>query len=203
MHTAKVPKLRQLTDIKRIVVHCTAADNWSIEGLIDYHLGPNHISSTGNAVCSYADVIFKGGDLQHIVNYTKETWHVGNWNYTSLGIALMFNPTKQNDYQPSDVMYQTLVKHISLLALRLQLLPKNIIGHKELKDTGWFLDKNGNKQYRKECPGRNLNLDILRQDCAFQMQLLLNNFGYQLKIDGLFGKKSINALKSFYMERML
>ena len=82
-------------------------------------------------------------------------------------------------------------------------MPKKIIGHRELKNTGWFLDKNGNKEYRKECPGRNLNLDILRQDCAFQMQLLLNNFGYQLKIDGLFGKKSINTLKSFYMERML
>jgi N-acetyl-anhydromuramyl-L-alanine amidase AmpD len=197
VHPVKRPKLRQPEDIKRIVIHCTAA-NWTLEQLVDYDLGPNHISATGCSVATYSDVIFADGQIKHVVDYTKETWHVGNWNYSSLGIALMYNPGPKDAIGPSNEAYVAMLNHCALLAMRLGLLPSDIVGHRELKDTGWILDKDGNKQLRKTCPGMSINLDTLRLDIAFLMQFKLKNFGYlSSRIDGIFGPKSKEALKQF------
>jgi hypothetical protein len=201
VHSTKLPKIRQLSDIERIVIHCTVADNWTTEQLIDYDLGPNHISSTGLPVASYSDIIFKGGNIDHVVDYTKETWHVGNWNYTSLGIALMFDPGPNDQKKPSDKMYSAMIHHVSLLAMGLNFTPDKVVGHRELKDTGWII-KDGKKQLRKTCPGLSIDLDIVRQDVAFYMQAMLKSWGfYDDKIDGLFGPKSKLALLNYKLKR--
>ena len=77
---------------------------------------------------------------------------------------------------------------------RTRSIPDSVVGHRELKGTGWVLFK-GSKKLRKTCPGIHVDLDLLRTNVSKYMQIVLgiNDF-YHGSIDGIFGPNSNKAL---------
>lgn len=207
-HPTKAYSKRSSFSIKRIVVHTT---NWdtTVHKLAKYDVTPyfvlggkkiyNHISKTGCPAITYHEVIMNDGVVYKTLDQTEIAWHVGIWNSGSLGIALMYiatNPlTGKDEYAPLDKQLRSLQTRCGDLCLQLGITPQNVVGHRELKGTGWFFSK-GSKMFRKTCPGMLLDLDVLRKNVALYMQILLKCRGlYEGEIDGDFGPKSKAALK--------
>jgi N-acetyl-anhydromuramyl-L-alanine amidase AmpD len=101
------------------------------------------------------------------------------------------------DEAPTDIQYKTLIEHCVTLCLYMKILPKNVIGHREVPGMCIILG-NGSKKYKKECPGMKIDLDKMRNEisCRLQRRLWSEEL-YNGKIDGIFGIESINALKAF------
>jgi len=189
VHPTKRYKLRKLSDIKRIVVHTTDAD-WSIETLAKYDINPNHISSSGCPKCTYHEVIMKNGMVYWCVPYEEITWHVGVWNPGSVGVALMYRCSDLNGkdvYAPREEAVRSLITRCNALCFKFGLSPSSVVGHRELKGTGWLPGK-GSRILRKTCPGLKLNLDQLRTSIASRMQTVLRLNGYDgIEVDGIWG----------------
>lgn len=162
VHPTKKAKTRRLKDIKRIVWHTTDC-NWSIEKLITYDLGPNHIDKTGCPTCTYNEVVMPDGSLVMIVPWDIVTWHVGYWNPGSLAIALMYE-VKNDTVGPSPAQYKTICDRTALMLRQLELPIDSVVGHRELKDTGWLPGAKGSRILRKTCPGLALDMDKARWD---------------------------------------
>lgn len=202
-HATKKHKTRKLTDIKRIVVHTT---DWVVtpQDLAKYDIGPNHISSSGCPGITYHEMITEAGILFKTLPHEEISWHAGIWNPGSLAIALVYRctgPDGKDTYAPFPQALQTLQCRAGDIFLELGLTPDNLVGHRELKGTGWFWSK-GSKRLRKTCPGLKVDLDLLRTNCAKYMQCrLLMAKLYDGKIDGDFGPKSRAALKAYVSQR--
>jgi hypothetical protein len=198
-HPTKKPVTRALSAIKRIVLH-TTDDDCSIKGLNKYDISPgNHISITGCPTYTYHETIMPDDIAYHTLDWTIISWHVGAWNPSSLGVAMMYKSTdKDGDaVAPSDSMLQLTIKHLSSMCLTLGMEPKNIVGHRELLGTGHTI-VNGKKVYRKTCPGTCIDMDDLRIEVAKVMQYTMREAGvYNNIVDGIFGKNSIAALKKY------
>lgn len=201
-HPTKMYKLRSNpSKIKRIVIHTTDRD-WSIDKLVSYDIEPNHISSTGCPAITYHDVIMKDGSLYHTLPYKEISWHAGGYNSSSIAIALMYQCTdpitNKDTYAPNDNMIRTLQCHCGDLCLKLGLNPDVVVGHRELKGTGWFLNSSGSKRLRKFCPGMAVNLPLLRSNVAkyMQVRMALKSL-YIGKIDGIWGEYSREALRRY------
>ena len=83
------------------------------------------------------------------------------------------------------------------ICLKLGLTPDKVVGHRELKGTGWTMFK-GSKKLRKTCPGNRVDLDFLRENIAKYMQARLGVLDcYKGKIDGSFGPKSKQAFSEY------
>ena len=83
------------------------------------------------------------------------------------------------------------------LCLDFNLTPDKVVGHRELKGTGWVMFK-GSKTLRKTCPGINVDLELMRYDISRYMQIVLGTNGfYTAAVDGIFGPKSKEALNSY------
>jgi len=208
--SGKKYRTRRLSQINKIVVHCTDCD-WSIQKLAKYDITPfyvingkkiyNHIDPTGLSAITYHDIIMKDGRPCHTLSYNEVSAHAGGWNTGSIAVALMYRVSdeKGNDvYAPTKKALKTLQCHLGKLCLRFGLTPDRVFGHRELKGTGWFLSKNGSKRLRKTCPGLQVDLDQLRRNVAIYMQLILKiKKYYTATIDGIFGKKSRAALAAY------
>jgi len=198
-HPTKKYETRDLSAIKRIVLH-TTDDDCSIVGLNRYDISPGcHVSATGCPSITYSEIIMPDDIAYHTLDWTIISWHVGTWNTSSLGVAMMYKATdKEGDaVAPSDSMLQLTIKHLSSMCLTLGLEPKNIVGHRELLGTGHTIE-NGKKVYRKTCPGSTVDMDDLRSEVAKVMQYTMREAGVYLNIvDGIFGKNSIAALKKY------
>lgn len=206
VHPKKKPNTRRLTNITKLVVHCT---DWNVtpEALARYDIGKNHISSTGCPTITYHYLINQDGTVAKTVNHETVTWHAGGYNTESLAISLVYktdpvfesgkSKIAQPGYLPTSTALTSLLELLSDLCLELNLLPTQVLGHRELIGTGFILFK-GHKQLRKTCPGMSINLDQLRLDVAKKMQSTLSGLGiYTGILDGVFGKKSIEALKEY------
>ncbi len=203
-------RTRKLSKINKIVVHATNCD-WSIRKLAKYDITPyyvvngkriyNHIDRTGLPAITYHDVIMRGGQLCHCLPYEEVSAHAGGWNTGSIAVSMMHrvNDDRGNDaFAPTEKAIKTLQCHLGKLCLRFGLTPDRVFGHRELKGTGWFLSTSGSKRLRKTCPGMQVDLDQLRHNVAKYMQLVLKIKGLYLgKIDGLFYKRSIKALRDY------
>lgn len=212
-HLTKVYDLRERSDIKRIVIHTS---NWETtpEVLAKYDVTSyyiikgkkiyNHISKTGTPAITYHECIDLAGVLYGTLPWEEISWHVGAWNPGSLGICLLYlaqNKKKEDVYAPSDKMVQTLQTRCGDICLELGLTPNKVVGHRELKTTGWVLFK-GSRRFRKTCPGMLLDLDLLRANISGYMQIKLRVKGlYDGKIDGDFGPVSRVALTAYKIGR--
>lgn len=163
VHPTKQYETRHLKDIERIVVHCTDVEGWTPQRLNDYDLSPNHISKTGCPTCTYHDYMQIGGVWNHMVDYDVKTWHAGPlWNKSSVAVALEFKPDQ--GHNPDESMMNTLIEYLAMSCLFLGISPRMVVGHRELLDTGYIIDKNGHKRLKKTCPGLEIDLDALRDD---------------------------------------
>jgi len=194
-HPTKRYKTRPISKIKRIVVHTT---DWATtpEKIAEYDIGPNHISDSGCPAITYHEMIGTTGELYSTLPYEEVSWHVGMWNPGSLAIALSYRcSNKKGDdvYAPKRVLLRALEMRCGEICLNLGLTPDRVVGHRELKGTGWTMFK-GSKRLRKTCPGIRVDLDKVRRNVARYMQIVLGADGfYTGGIDGLFGPKSIRA----------
>lgn len=201
-HETKKHATRTAKGYKRIAVHTT---DWvtTPEKLAKYDIGPNHISDTGCPGITYHDLIMKDGSIFHTLPYDEVSWHVGNFNSGSLAVALMYKctiPNSKDQLAPTEDALKSLQTHCGDLCLKYSIEPKNVVGHRELFGTGWFWQK-GSRRLRKSCPGKRVDLDLLRHNVATYMQIRLKMKGlYKGAIDGDFGKKSIEAL-ALYKEK--
>lgn len=212
-HSTKRYKVRPDTSsIKRIVVHTTDRD-WSINQLVDYDVmgeltytdeygtwtEKNRIAEGGLPAITYHDVIMYDGTLYHTLPYREISWHAGGYNSGSIAVALMMRVTDPNTnkdtFGPSEKMMKTLQCHCGDLCLKLGLSPSAVVGHRELKGTGWFLNSSGSKRLRKTCPGMSIDLPLLRSNVATYMQIKMSLIGaYTGEIDGIWRQRSEAAL---------
>lgn len=198
-HPTKRHDLRLHSKIKRIVVHTT---DWIVtpKDLATYDIGPNHISSSGCPGITYHEMITDKGIIYQTLPWAEISWHVGMWNPGSLGIALVYrvsNSDGKDTYAPTTYSLLALQTRCGDICLELGLTPNKVVGHRELKGTGWFWG-NGSRRLRKTCPGLQVDLNLLRTNIAKYMQCKLMMAGlYMAAIDGDFGKKSRAALKGY------
>lgn len=201
--SGKTYNKRKLSKINKIVVHCTDRD-WTLVRLAMYDITPyyiyngekvyNHIDKTGLPAITYHDVIMSDGKPYHTLDYEEISMHAGGYNTGSIAVALMYKVIAP----PSSKAIKSLQCHLGKLCLELNLTPDRVFGHRELKGTGWFFDKSGSKRLRKSCPGKYVDLDLLRTNVAKYMQLVLTMKNlYTGKIDGDFGPKSQAAFKQY------
>jgi hypothetical protein len=203
-HPKKKPKIRKLSDIKKIVVHTTDWDIQPLE-LAKYDLGPNHIDSTGCPTITYHYYISKFGEVSRTADETWVTWHAAMHNSNSIAICLAYKTDP--DFEsgkthlpkegriPTVPMLAALTLLLAHLCKFLHISPKEIYGHRELIGTGFILAK-GHKKLKKTCPGMSINLDVLRGLVAAELQKQMQSIGLYLgKIDGDWGPKSQAAFK--------
>lgn len=209
-HKTEKYKIRKLEDIKRVVIHCT---NWltTPQKLAEYDITPyfivkgvkywNHISKKGAAAITYHGLVMEDGTCYHTLPWEEISYHVGVWNGSSLGLALMYvceSKDKKVIYKPTDQAMLSLYKRVGGILLNLKLPPtdKHLVGHRELEFTG-FKWINLRKSFLKSCPGWGIDMDQVRSKVAKYMQLELRKkelyFG---RIDGFFLNKSLAALNA-------
>jgi hypothetical protein len=97
----------------------------------------------------------------------------------------------------SEAQRAALQEHLVRLCLYLKVLPKNVIGHREVPGMFTILGK-GSVKYKKTCPGMSVDLNLVREETTLRLQRRLGSEGlYHGRIDGDFGKKSRAALAKF------
>lgn len=195
-HPTRRWKKREAVDT--IVVHTTASDNQDPNHTAQYHITPgpqNHISTKGSPGLCYHDFITKEGVVYHCNNYEDWTWHAGAYNKRSIGVVMAFRG--QDGNPPCSRQMIALEEHLTILCLYIKIVPRNVIGHREIPGM-WKLLGNGSKKYKKTCPGMGVSLDRLRQAVTLRLQRRLSAEGlYNGRIDGIWGPKSQAALESF------
>jgi hypothetical protein len=213
-HPTRKYKIRKISDIRRVVIHTA---NWATtpEVLAKYDITPyfekngikywNHISKRGCPAITYSEIIMPGGECFHTLPWEEVAWHVGPWNKSSLGLALMYECTNEfgiDCFAPPEKMLKTLYLRCSNILFKLGLPPTrdHLCGHRELRWTGWFWSK-GSKKLRKTCPGLEIDLDDVRKNVAKYMQLVLKAKKlYMDRIDGIWGVKSQYGLDKYLIK---
>jgi len=163
--------IRRPGDIQRVVLHCTdAAPSWDVFQCARYDVGPNHISARGCPTITYAYFVNADGSVQKCLSHDTVSWHVGDWNRSSLGVVLAYRASG-NTAPPPAIQVATASELFARLCATLSLSPATgVVGHRELLGTGYTI-QNGMKQLRKECPGLKIDLDEFRQDVARRLAL--------------------------------
>lgn len=190
-------KWKRRDKVTHIVVHTTASNNQDVFKTARYHIDPsNHISKGGCPGIVYHDIITKAGEIYHCNDYQDWTWHAGGYNRFSIGVGMAFKG-QVDSISPTPAQYDALLKHLVILCLYLKILPKNVIGHREVPGMYTIIGK-GSKRYKKTCPGMSVDLDVLRREVTMRLQrrLAAENLYFD-KIDGIFGPLSRAALNKF------
>jgi N-acetyl-anhydromuramyl-L-alanine amidase AmpD len=202
VHATKKPKFRELSKIKKIVVHCTDGEITPQE-LARYDIGPNHIDKTGLATCTYHYYIGRDGAIARLVSEAVITAHAALHNSNSLAICLAFKtdedfesgrkllPNPKNI--PTGAMMLSLVKLLAYLCIKFKVPPDEVFGHRELLGTGFILVK-GHKRLRKTCPSMSVDLDVLRELLKRDLQKHMKEENYYSgEVDGKWGPQSKKA----------
>ena len=151
------------------------------------------------SITYHEGVVGEEGQLVKTLNWREISWHAGRHNKSSLGIALYYKCQEDgvDVHAPSKRQMQTLWCRCGHICLQLGLGPEAVVGHRELKGTGWFWEK-GSRRLRKTCPGLLVNMDVVRINVAKYMQCILRAKElYMGEIDGDFGPLSRRALEGW------
>lgn len=212
-------KQRKISRIKRLIIHCSDTE-WTLEDLYQYDVvgyhkdmlwfdgGFNAIDPSGLPGLTYHFVGTRDGTIYQCNGLNDVTSHAAGSNTKSLSYCLMYratdNPTGPAT-EPSLPQLSSLINWAGTTCTQLGLNPyKAVRGHRELKGTGWFLDKNGHKRLRKVCPGMQVDLTKLRQSIAMSAQIKLKqSFYYGGDIDGIWGPKTKAASRHYWKENGL
>lgn len=207
VHVSKIPDV--LYKPIGIIVHTTEKE-LDPHVLAKYNVTPssdNHLSSTGAPSISYHYLTNPDGRVLKTQNEDKVVWHAKGFNSTHLGVAVNYqaSPVKDRaflnkkgkpDYPTQEAM-DSLINLLTYLCIKFAIVPDKIRGHREMLGTGYKI-VNSKRQYLKTCPGMGIDLDKLRLDVSKKLQSTINTkASNKLNIDGVFGPKSIRALKNF------
>lgn len=202
-HSTKRYKKRDISKIKKLVLHCTDWDNVTPYSLAQYDISQgNHISATGMPAISYHYMIDKKGTIYKCLDDSEISWHAAYHNSNSLSVCMIYKPTDEKRIdrgviEPSIQCCSSTLKMLAALCLKYKLTPDKIFGHRELQFTGWVM-KNGSRKLMKTCPGLAINMDQIRFYVAKMMQQSMHAKNYYSgEIDGIFGPLSKAALKNY------
>jgi hypothetical protein len=191
-HATKKHDIRDLSAIKRIVLHTTDWDT-TPKRIAEYDIAKNHISDTGCPGITYHEIVMKDGKCYLTLPWNEISWQCGPWNEGSLAVSLMYRVSNDKDvdtFAPTEEAIKAAVSRCGEICLSLGLTPDCVFGHRELQFTGWFWSK-GSKVRRKTCPGMQIDLDLFRTRVAAYMQTRMATKGlYDGEIDGDFGPAS-------------
>lgn len=184
--------------INKLIFHCTDANGWSPEKLSSFF-----VNERGFFCCGYHWYI-TNDKVYHMVDENIVTWHAGNYNPSSIGFSIDYNATR--DEKLKIALDMKLITNASKLCVYLmiknqgRILPNNIFGHREMPITGWVWNtKHDAKELRKTCPGMAVDLDMFRYNTIKLLQSTLVSIStINMPIDGIFGKQTLNQLKSIY-----
>lgn len=208
-HETRTYNKRKLSDIKRLVIHTS---DWlaTPEQIASYDISPKcHISpGKGCPAVTYAEMINTDGVCFSTLDWTEVSWHVGVWNKSSLGLVLLYKCSDSSGedvsafnlvYAPTTKMLSSAWKRSGDILLKLGLPPtdKHLVGHRELRFTGWLPGAKGSRVLRKTCPGWGVDMDAFRTMTAKYVQLVLKRYGYTGQVDGIFGPLSDAAFKKY------
>jgi N-acetylmuramoyl-L-alanine amidase CwlA len=90
---------RELDSIEKIIVHCTATDSTAWDNpmaVINYDLGPNHISRSGCPTATYHFYINKQGEAYQLVSMNIWTWNCAGENRDSVAVCINHGAVKDN-----------------------------------------------------------------------------------------------------------
>ena len=161
-HPTKTNKIRKLTDIKRIVLH-TTDDDATPQAIAKYDVGPNHICATGNPSITYHYIVMNDGTIYKTLDETEISWHCGNWNGGSVGVAIMYKCTNKKGedvFAPSQAAIDASISLLVDLRATFKLDKASVVGHRELP--GYFKIVNFTKIFLKTCPGLQIDMDVMR-----------------------------------------
>jgi hypothetical protein len=194
-------------NIKRVVMHCTDAPSWSPQKLSEFFVNERQFP-----ICAYHYYIM-ADKIYQMVGENIITYHAAPYNTESVSFSIDFFAS---NYESRSIavlpeVYENALKVATYLCLKFKVQPKNLVGHRELLGTGFFM--NGDKKVlRKICPGLTIDLDVFRYKVARMIQEALNftitdnvyatafglsDFNQQLSVDGVFGAKTIKAFNGF------
>jgi N-acetyl-anhydromuramyl-L-alanine amidase AmpD len=206
VHPTKKIKTRSLKQVTKIIIHTTDGDMTPSQ-LAKYDIGPNHIDKTGCPSVTYHYYIDKAGEVSRTAPWQWITWHAGGYNTESVAVVLNYKTdpafesgkAKEVDtkFLPTGFQMVSLVETLLQLCQELKVSPTEVKGHRELFGTGFILVK-GHKALRKTCPGRGIDLDQLRRELYFKLQIVMKEEGfYAGKLDGDWGPASKKAWAAF------
>lgn len=202
--------LRSSEEVSSIVIHYT--DMHSYKEAIELLCNP------ANQVSAHY-IISENGEVFELVAPENRAWHAGesywrgkeNLNDTSIGIELDNKGFKDGNYHPySDVQIDSLLNLLHHLTDRFQVRPYNIIGHSDIaperkKDPGplfpWpLLANNGFAIFPFLEPMQAVpKYDYCDSREDFQdLQINLNDIGYNIRTDGKFDDQAVCVLQSFF-----
>lgn len=153
---------RDPSAIDTVVLHCTAMPGWNVWETARYHTGPNHISEAGCPTIAYAYFIEPDGLIYRCLDHLTRSWHVGAWNDRAIGVCLSYEAC---DDPPPAEQLSAAVDLCAMLVRDLHLSAARVLGHRELEGTGFVVEE-GETVYRKECPGRAIDMNLFRRRVA-------------------------------------
>lgn len=161
---------RDVAGIERIVLHCTADDDMpgaDVYALAKYDISPQcHINpNEGCPTITYHYYIeFVNGDcvVYWCLDHDVRAWHVAAWNATSLAVAMDYDGVSV----PPALKWDAAAKTVAWLLHELGLPAAAAVFHRELQGTGWSPGPNGERVYRKQCPGEHLDPWEFREKVA-------------------------------------
>lgn len=107
--TKRFPR-RQLNQIQQIVVHHSAGPlTQTIRDIARYHVGPNHVCSSGCPGILYHFAITRNAKAYQVNDLETIAWHLAGQNTKSVGIVLIGN---YDQYPATDTQLRALRKVI-------------------------------------------------------------------------------------------
>lgn len=165
---------RSFQDIKRISVHHTAVEGTAV-GHANYH-----IREKGYGGIAY-HIYIKGNQIFQVNDLLALTWHTGNNNYDTIGIAVEGNFTKRSLTQEERLnLYGAIITVMEMFNIPVE----NVRGHKEISgDTS--------------CPA--FNMDEIRNDVKsilLEMEYRMSEEYRRLSVQDLYAR--VNHLYEIY-----
>lgn len=207
-HKTKVWKTRSVAGLHGIVFHHAAGDG-SFQSVARYHVGPNHISTDGLPSISYTMGIDTDGSVCLFNDLNQRTYshgskaHPGDENSEFLGILVrgnLWSPGNPEGHDPTPAQMES-VKRVTAFFM---------------KDPDWLIpawDVYGHYHFGKRlCPGAAVEsyieyvrstataprIPVWYRNTTKNRQEALRRLGlYKGNIDGIWGRKSDAALRTF------
>lgn len=198
-------RTRSMSEIKRIVLH-HGATKQGLKGSNYLSYLSYHVNNLGWTIGGYAFGINDNGDILQGYELTDLTYHVGNYNRSSLGIVLAGDFRFEEPTPEQWAALYWLLDHLKAL-----LPDAEIVGHSEVPGYSWkpcpSLDM---EQIRKNAAAPKEDIEI-KLEGVKQMVLRkgdkgpdvktlqehLNELGHNVGVaDGHFGTKTENGVKS-------
>lgn len=137
-HPFRVYGKRNLSQIRYLVIHHTAADGLSPHQIARFHTESDHLINGGAAGIAYHFFIREDGKVFQTQHLETISWHVANNNTPSVGIVLSGNLDRK---PPTKAQQKSVVELVRELK---RMLPQTQIKrHGEFKNTncpGHFMD---------------------------------------------------------------